>query len=370
MFPARNILLYPASLLYGLITGFRNFLFDAGIISSVSFPVPVISVGNLTVGGTGKTPHTEYLTEILRKDFRVAVLSRGYKRNSEGFRYAGASSKVSEIGDEPLQIYRKYPDALVAVDSDRVNGIDRILKETGNTGVVILDDGFQHRKVQPGLSILLSDYNRPFYRDYMLPYGNLREYRSNMKRADIIVVTKCPKNLNPIQRRLITKELCKFSYQVLFFTSLSYRAPKAVFENDGKNRQAPDLKQPRNSGIVLVTGIANPQPLKDYLMKFFDEIVEMIYPDHHGFSPDDIRAISDTLGKLTSDSRYVITTEKDAVRLMEIQDIVEPLRSALYYIPIGITFLNDEKEEFDKIVTGYVGKNRRDNGISQEKGDN
>jgi tetraacyldisaccharide 4'-kinase len=364
MRPTRNILLYPVSLLYGLITGFRNFLYDSGILSSTSFPLPIICVGNITVGGTGKTPHTEYLLTLLEKDFKVAVLSRGYKRKTRDFRVASPSSDVSETGDEPLQIFRKFPDVLVAVDQKRVSGVKRIMELAPETDIIILDDGFQHRSITPGLSIMLSDYERPFMRDYMLPFGYLREDKSNMRRADIILITKCAKNLNAIQRRLIVKEVGKAAYQNLFFTSFAYRAPMPVFARLNMEITRLDLARCTGCGIVLVTGIANPKPLKDYLQKFFSEITELTYPDHYSFREKDIDAIALAFYNLNSASKYLITTEKDAVRIREFPNLEEPLRSALYYIPVGIHFLNDDKKEFDNLVVDYVRKNRRNHRIS------
>ena len=234
----KNIFLYPISVLYGLITGFRNLLYDYRIIPSIEFRFPVICVGNITVGGTGKTPHTEYLVELLRKNFKVATLSRGYKRETRDFRIATSSAMVREIGDEPVQIFRNFPDVIVTVDRNRVNGVKRILKEYPETEVIILDDGFQHRKLTPGFSILLSDFERPFIRDHMLPYGNLRESKINMRRADIILITKSPEDLSAIQRRLIVKEINKSANQNLYFTSIRYKAPIAVFENHEGNSES------------------------------------------------------------------------------------------------------------------------------------
>jgi tetraacyldisaccharide 4'-kinase len=364
MAATRNILLYPVSLLYGLITGLRNFLYDSGILSSTSFPVPVICVGNITVGGTGKTPHTEYLLSLLEKDFKVAVLSRGYKRKTRDFRIASVSSDVSEIGDEPLQIFRKFPDVLVAVDRKRVRGVRFIMELSPQTEVIILDDGFQHRSITPGLSILLSDFERPFMRDYMLPFGNLREDKSNMRRADIILITKCAKNLNAIQRRIIVKEVGKAAYQNLYFTSFSYKAPMSLFGSRHEEANRLDLAKCAGSGIVLITGIANPRHLKEYLLKFFNEITELTYPDHYSFKENDIIDIESAYKNLASETRYLITTEKDAVRLREFTDIDEAVKSAFYYIPVTIHFLNDDKDEFDNLVVDYVRKNRRNHRIS------
>jgi tetraacyldisaccharide 4'-kinase len=360
----RNFLLYPFSILYGIITGFRNFLYNSNILQGTVFPIPVICVGNITVGGTGKTPHTEYLVDLLGKHFKVATLSRGYKRETCDFRIASISSSVREIGDEPLQMIRKFPGTLVTVDRNRVNGVRRILDISSETEVIILDDGFQHRSISPGCSILLSDFERPYMNDHMLPYGNLREYKSNMRRADIILITKCPKNLNPIQRRLLVKEVGKAPYQNIFFTSLSYRSPLPVFGNQDTDLTHVDLAKCAGSGIALITGIANPKPLREYLQKFFTEITELTFPDHYSYKEKDIAALTAAFNDLRSSTRYIMTTEKDAVRLREFTGMEESVKSALFYVPVGIQFLNDDKVEFDNLITCYVRKNRRHNKVT------
>jgi tetraacyldisaccharide 4'-kinase len=364
----KNILLYPVSLLYGLITGIRNFLYNAGILPSVEFPFPVICVGNITVGGTGKTPHTEYIAGLLTENFKVATLSRGYKRKTRDFRIASSSALVSEIGDEPMQIFRNFPDVLVTVDRNRIEGVNRILKEYPETEVIILDDGFQHRRITPGFSILLSDFERLFFRDHMLPYGNLRESKGNMKRADMILITKSPENISPIQRRLIVKEIDKSPYQNLYFTTFRYKPPVPVFENCLEGMQN-DFSEYAGCGIVLITGIANPLPLKEYLQKSYSEIIHLSFPDHHSFNEKDLLSFSSAYNNLNSAHRYLFTTEKDAVRLREFTDIAEPIRSAFFYIPVGIHFLNEDKDEFDNLIINYVRKNHRNNRVSEGKRD-
>jgi tetraacyldisaccharide 4'-kinase len=360
----RSIFLYPLSLLYGLITAVRNFLYNAEILKSHEFSIPVISIGNLTVGGTGKTPHAEYIIDLLRKSFKVAILSRGYKRATGGFRYADTTSRVMDIGDESLQIFRKFQDIIVAVDRDRVNGVNSILNEKPETGVIILDDAFQHRRITPGFSILLTDFERLMIKDALLPYGNLRENINNMSRADIILITKSPENISPIQRRIIVKEINKAPYQNLYFTSIIYKDPVAVFESNNTPVSLMSLSQGNNSGIVLVTGIANTNPLYEYLQKSFSEIIHLSFGDHHNFTENDIEKITAAWSGLKSKSKYIITTEKDAVRLQEFTNFAEPLRSSFFYIPIGIIFLNDDKDEFDNLIVDYVRKNKRNNSIS------
>ena len=360
----RTVFLYPLSLLYGLITDARNFLFDNGVLKSEEFKIPVICVGNITSGGTGKTPHIEYLIELLRKDFNVALLSRGYKRKSCGFRIAGPSSGVRDIGDEPMQIYRKFPDITVAVDTKRVRGIQNILKEKPDTSVILLDDGFQHRKVTPGFSILLTEFDRLMIRDSLLPYGNLRESISNTRRADIILVTKSPENISPINRRIISKEIDKAPYQNLYFTSLTYDAPKPLFEKVAEELFDFNGKVQEETGIVLVTGIANPRQIAGYLKRNVSEIVHLQFPDHHNFKQADIEKIHNAFIALKSSVKYVITTEKDAARLREFTNIAEPVRSSFYYIPVRVIFLNNDKPEFDNIIADYVRKNKRNNRVS------
>jgi tetraacyldisaccharide 4'-kinase len=360
----RSILLYPFSIIYGLVTGIRNFLYNSEILSSQSFNIPVICIGNLTVGGTGKTPHTEYLAGLLGREFKVAVLSRGYRRKSKGFLLATRDSKVADIGDEPLQIYSKSNNIIVAVDNNRVNGVNSILESFPDTSVILLDDAYQHRRITPGFSILLSDYDRLFIHDHLLPYGNLREYPRNMDRADVILITKCPPGLSPIQRRIIVKEVNKSAYQNLYFTSVKYDDPLPVF---GDQRPFPRLLSKADAdrkGAVLVTGIANPEPLAEFLKDSFKELVHFRFNDHHEFTAGEIENIMSAWSKLKTPEKYIITTEKDAVRLREFTNIAEPGKSSFYYIPIGIFFLNDDKEEFDNLITDYVRKNKRNNRVS------
>jgi tetraacyldisaccharide 4'-kinase len=360
----KNIFLYPVSLIYGLITGIRNMMYNTGIIPSVEFHLPVICVGNITVGGTGKTPHTEYLAGLLRENFKVATLSRGYKRKTRDFRIVSSSSLVIEAGDEPIQIFRKFPDVIVTVDRNRVHGVKKILQANPETEVIILDDGFQHRRITPGFSILLSDYERLIIRDHLMPYGNLRENIGNMRRADIILITKSPADISPIHRRLIVKEVNKAPYQNLYFTSLTYNTPQPVFDTEDPEKTLSDPVQYDGCGIVLITGIANALMLKEYLQKTAGEIIHLSFPDHYNFKEKDISSIFKAYQDLKSHVKYVFTTEKDAVRLREFTNIAEPVRSAFFYIPVGIYFLNEDKEEFDNIIVDYVRKNKPNNRIS------
>jgi len=306
---------------------------------------------------------------LLRENFKVATLSRGYKRKTNDFRVATSTASVSDIGDEPMQIFRNFPDVTVTVDKNRVHGVNMILKQFPETEVIILDDAFQHRRITPGFSILLTDFERLIVRDHMLPYGNLRESKINMRRADMILITKSPENISPIQRRLIVKEIDKSPYQNLYFTTFRYRSPVPVFADSGKFIPN-DTEKGNGCGIVLITGIANPQPLKEHLAKSYSEITHLSFHDHHNFTEKDLQTITSAYYNLQSNSRYLFTTEKDAVRLREFVNIAEPIRSAFFYIPIGIYFLNEDKDEFDNLIINYVRKNHRNNRVSESKRDN
>lgn len=365
----KYILLYPFSLAWGVVTWFRNFLFNTGIIKGRVFRIPIICVGNITVGGTGKTPHCEYLINLLKKDFNVALLSRGYMRRSKGFVMAAPSSDTSDIGDEPMQVWLKNPDITVAADRDRVHGIETILQLKPDTGVIILDDGFQHRQVIPGLSILLTDFNRLIIHDHLLPYGELRESKKNICRADIIIVTKCPPNLTPIQRRIIVKDIKKAPWQHLYFTTYKYGDPQPVFPAITEKTEPFLMADANKTGALLVTGIASPGPLQNHAEKIFSHIKHLPFPDHHRYSEKDIATIATEFESFSSEGKIIITTEKDAVRLKEMINIVPPsLRSAFFFIPVCIEFLNDDRGEFDNLIISYVRKNKRNNGISQKQG--
>ncbi len=358
MFNSKNIFLYPVSLVYGLITEIRNLFYDRGIFKSEKFNIPIICVGNITIGGTGKTPHTEYLISLLKSDFNVAILSRGYKRKTSGFFLANQSSTVRDIGDEPLQIKRKFPEILVAVDPDRVNGVKRILELNPQTDVIILDDGFQHRNLTPGFSILLSDFNRPMPADSLIPYGSLRESMKNLKRADLLIITKAPADLSPDNRGKITSELRKSRGQEIFFTTLTYKKPVPVFGESKENIDF-ELVPSSDTGIILITGIANPAPLADHLRKNFNEIIHLSFPDHHNFSENEILSVSSVFKKLRSPIKYIVTTEKDAMRFKEFTKFTQEFKKAFFYVPAGIEFLNDGRVAFNNLITDYVRKNKR-----------
>jgi len=351
----KYLLLKLLSLFYGMFVSFRNELFNLKVLSSQEFDRPVISIGNITAGGTGKTPHTEYIAQLLKTNFKVGVLSRGYKRKTRGFQFVESTSKVRQVGDEPLQMKLKFEDLLVAVDANRVRGITKMLQSKPEPDVILLDDAFQHQYVNPGINILLTDYNRLITKDSLLPHGRLRESAFNKYRATIIIVTKCPKELQPIDERIITKELEIRPYQDLFFTNITYGSLKPVFPEDVSQVSA-DIKG--GSSILLVTGIANPAPLRDYLLENHNEISELIFPDHHQFSAKNIERIRSNFEAISKPNKIIVTTEKDVVRFRDAPDIPDLVRQNMFYIPVGISFLNNKAAEFNRKVFDYVKKNK------------
>ena len=331
-------ILFPFAILYGFITSVRNFLFDKGVLKSTSFNLPVIAVGNLSVGGTGKTPQIEYLIRLLSDKYKVATLSRGYKRKSEGFVLADQKSNAEILGDEPFQFYQKFPNVMVAVDANRTNGIQQLLSQNKKPEVILLDDAYQHRKVKAGFYILLTAYDDLYADDFMLPTGNLRESRNGAERANIIVVTKCPKVLSEEKQAEIRLKLKLNCSQQIFFTFIDY---DEVIFGASETIAVSDIKL---ESKVLLAGIAKPKPFFDFLKNENDEC--LTFPDHHHFSDADLEAI---LAK--ANGKKIITTEKDYVRLKDSE-----LVSHLYYLPIKSSFLNHQ-QNFDATILEYVKLN-------------
>lgn len=355
------IITFPLSLVYGLAVGLRNRLFDCNILKSAWFDIPVISVGNITVGGTGKTPHIEYLIRLLYKDYRIATLSRGYKRKTRDFILATKNSSVDEIGDEPRQLKQKFPDIIVAVDRKRVNGIKRLKQKEKHLNALLLDDAYQHRYVKPGLSILLVDYTQPVFSDYLLPFGNLRERIHETRRADIIIVTKFPEKINPLEKKILIKDLNVLPYQFLYFTTYEYKNPEPVFDiNESKKPDYQQIKKSKSS-ILLVTGIARPQPLVKFLSNYSDNIVEMKFPDHHKYTSSDMKKIEERFAWLSSKTKYILTTEKDAARFREIKKPDMEICSFMYYVPVEVKFLDDGAKKFNDDIIAYVNHKRKVN---------
>ncbi|HEY1196021.1 tetraacyldisaccharide 4'-kinase [Flavobacterium sp.] len=331
-------LFFPFAILYGFITSIRNFLFDKGILKSTSFDVPVIAVGNLSVGGTGKTPQIEYLIRLLSDKYKVATLSRGYKRKSKGFVLADQNSNAEILGDEPFQFYQKFPNVMVAVDANRTNGIQQLLSQNEKPEIILLDDAFQHRKVKAGFYILLTSYGDLYADDFMLPTGNLRESRSGAERANIVVVTKCPNVLSDEEQAEIRLKLKLNCSQQIFFTFIDY--DEVIFGVSEKMA----VSEIKSESKVLLAGIAKPKPFFDYLKNDNDEC--LTFPDHHHFSDADLDAIQNK-----ANGRKIITTEKDYVRLKD-----SKLVSQLYYLPIKSTFINHQ-QNFDATILEYVKSN-------------
>lgn len=349
-------ILFPLSLLYGLIIYVRNRLYDYQILKSNHFNIPLISVGNITVGGTGKTPHIEYLVDLLKSEFKVATLSRGYKRKTKGFILATTESTDREIGDEPKQIKQKFPEIDVAVDANRTNGINQLTAHNKDLDVILLDDAFQHRKVSANLSILLIDHSRPIDKDFILPYGNLREFASEKKRANIIIVTKSPKDLKPIDRRIIFNELNPYPFQHVFFTTFDYGKFQTMFNNS----KDIDSKSFEDFEILLVTGIANPRPLKEYIAENISKKIQVLeYSDHYDYKESDFKHIEQSFNSINSNEKIVITTEKDAMRLQKFSNIANNLKDAFFYIPIQVKFLNNRTDDFNQQIIEYVRKNKK-----------
>ncbi|MBQ9357738.1 MAG: tetraacyldisaccharide 4'-kinase [Prevotella sp.] len=357
--------LLPLSWLYGLAVKTRNFCFDVGLLRSRSFHVPVISVGNITVGGTGKTPHVEYLIRLLQKHYKVAVLSRGYKRKTKGYIVADENATARTIGDEPFQVKQKFPEATVAVCKKRTEGIDRLTLDDRELDVVLLDDAFQHRYVKPGINILLVDYHRLIIYDKLLPAGRLREPLNGKNRADIVIVTKCPKELKPMEFRVITKAMNLFPYQHLYFTTLSYDKPYPVF--DGEQT---DLSRQEGAHVMLLTCIASPRQLQEDIVGLLPEsavVSPVTFSDHHSFSEKDVDMLNSQFASMPQ-PRLVITTEKDAARLRDTDGLSPEFRKAVHALPVRIDFMQEGQQEmFDESIMGYVLKNSRNSILAKGK---
>lgn len=341
-----NAILTPFSWLYGIAVKLRNFCFNNGILKSVEFSIPVVSVGNITVGGTGKTPHVEYIIEALCRQYNIGVLSRGYKRATKGFILATDSLSPRDIGDEPFQIYHKYNGLItLAVCEDRRKGIREMMRINPELNLILLDDAFQHRYVKPKVNIVLIDYTRPPYEDSLLPLGTLREPMRRLMDADIVVVTKCPADISPMNLRIVKERLDLYPSQGLFFSTIRYADPMPVFPV--RNPSLASLNWLTEDDVLLcVTGIAYPKPLVKYLRRFSAKVKVIQFDDHHYFSRNDFEYIFDIFDKLEGRRKFIITTEKDSVRILNNAYYPPTLRHCIYYIPIRIGFLEQENHNF------------------------
>jgi tetraacyldisaccharide 4'-kinase len=365
-----RILLFPVSLLYALVVKLRNWCFDKKLLSSTAFNLPIICVGNLAVGGTGKSPMVELLIRLLKNRFEVAVLSRGYKRKTSGYALAGESTTALDIGDEPMQFHQKFPDVAVAVGEERIVAIPQLLHDRPDTKAIILDDAFQHRAVRAGLNILLTDYSNLFTRDWWLPSGDLRDAPSSYRRADIIIVTKCPEELSEEERRAIVIEIDLRPHQRIFFTSICYGEPyhitRPVTGEAGTTARAvndprpamkvdnprPAMKVDDGMEVLLVTGIANPAPLKRWLNEHSRTYYELAYGDHHIFTIDDLNTMTRRFDGIATENKIILTTEKDAVRLTKFRQELEGW--PFYVLPIRPWFLFGEEPVFNDLITKFI----------------
>lgn len=343
-----KILLSPFTFLYGIGITLRNFFYKNGLLKSVSFDIPTISVGNLTVGGAGKTPHIEYLIRLLRDYLNVATLSRGYKRKTKGFLVVNPEDTAERVGDEPLQFKRKFLDALITVGENRTMAIPEIISLAPTTQVVLLDDAYQHRAVQPGLNILLTEYSLPFTRDILLPSGRLREWRSAYKRADFIIVTKCPDELTASDRAALMEEIKPLPHQKIYFSYYQYEYSYPLFQKN--NRIAFQSKW----NVMSVCAIANAQYMTDYLKTQVESVRVMEYTDHHQFSKYDMSHLLRTFERWDADNKVIVTTEKDAMRLELHKDFLIENKLPILVLPIQVAFHGADKERFDEDIKAFL----------------
>jgi len=341
-------LLYPFTLLYDGITRLRNYFYDKGTLSSVQFSVPVISVGNLAMGGTGKTPHIEYLIRLLQKEYQLATLSRGYKRATKGFLLADEKSDAATIGDEPFQLFKKFPNTVVSVCEDRLVGIPQLLTLHPEVEVILLDDAFQHRRVRPGFQVLLTDYAEPFYHDHVLPAGNLRESRQGYKRAEVIIVSKCPSELSVSDRDFIRKKINPLPHQQVFFSKLHYGETYDFYSGQQLLTALP-------KEVLLISGIANSTPLVQHLEGLGHQVEQLKYPDHHYFKASDLEDIRKNMGKDWMGKRVIVTTEKDATRLYPHQQLLAEWALPIIILPVSVQLI-DVQEQFDQLIKTYVSR--------------
>lgn len=340
-----RLLLIPFALLYGLAVNIRNWLYDRKIMRSVAFNLPIVCVGNLAVGGTGKSPMVEYLVGRLHQKYKVATLSRGYKRKTKGYALANETTTATEIGDEPMLFHQKFPQVPVAVGEERIVAIPQLLHDRPETQVIILDDAFQHRAIEAGLNIVLTDYGNLYTRDFFMPTGDLRDARRSAARAQVIIVTKCPPDMDVAEKEAIRAELAPGANQRLFYTTIAYGAPYHILRKDFTF-----IKD--TTEVLLVTGIANPKPIKSYLEERVQAYYMQHYGDHHIFNIDDWKEIRARFEGLAGPEKLLLTTEKDAVRLLKFESELAEL--PVYVLPIEHRFLFGEGTGFDSIVTTFI----------------
>ncbi len=364
-----DLLLWMLSGIYAIVVRTRNWMFDNKILRSKAFDFPIISVGNLTVGGTGKTPHTEYIVSLLSQSMKVATLSRGYKRQTSGFVLADESATGETLGDESYQIKRKFPEVTVAVDGNRRRGISKLLanKDLQPLSAIVLDDAFQHRYVTPGLNILITDCNRLFTDDHILPYGRLREPIHSKIRANIIIVSKCPETLHPMDFRVISKKINIFPYQSLYFTTYQYGEIYPLFKDMASSQPitVADIKAEKMN-VLIVTGIVSPQGIYKHIEKFTRNYDKITFSDHHNFTQKDYLSIEKKFNK-TKNPKILLVTEKDAARIVNDNKLPEELKPSIYVLPIKVKFLSGQEPKFNQQLTTYVKENSRNIRLSKKE---
>jgi tetraacyldisaccharide 4'-kinase len=346
IFSVLRVLLYPFTLIYGAIVWLRNRMYDAGVFSSIEFSAPVIAVGNLSTGGTGKTPHIEYLVRLLQYRFRVATMSRGYKRHTQGFLLANSQTNALRIGDEPMQYHLKFPELAVSVAEERMTGIPALLQQRPDVEVILLDDAYQHRSVKAGLNILITDHARPFYKDHILPFGSLREGRDAYKRANVIIVSKCPPAMTQEQAKMIADNIRPLAHQQVFFTGVHYEQPYGLVSREPVSIAG--------KSIILVCGIARPEPLVAFLQTLSADVHTLPYADHHYFVTADLEEIKAAYQNWEKPDKIIVTTEKDAARLYLHLATLKDWDMPIAVLPIAVTIFFNKAADLDAIVANYV----------------
>lgn len=346
----RNLLFAPIALLYRLAVSLRHRLFDWGVLKSVRFDIPIICIGNITVGGTGKTPMAEMLIGYMSRSHRVALLSRGYGRRTKGYVEVHPEDHYRDVGDEPLQIKRKFPSAVVVCCEKRVEGIRRLCREHPEVDLIIMDDGFQHRYVDPKINVLMIDSTRPIQSDRMLPAGSLRDLPDQLYRAHYFIVTKCPERMAPIDRRILRKVLIKYAYQQIYFTRFESFTPQPVYPGE-----APAAPVTQRRRVIALSGIGNPKPFLQTLHERYDVVAELTHKDHYVYRVSDMEELAGLLGQ--HPDAVIVTTEKDAVKMCRRKKIPAVVRRSLYYLPIDIAFIEDSATDFLQKIEEDVRRN-------------
>lgn len=344
----RSIILFPFTLIYGLIINIRNYLYDNKYLRSTKFTFPIICIGNISTGGTGKTPHTNYLINLLKNEYNIAVLSRGYNRKTNGYLEVDTNSKAIDVGDEPLFYKWKHKDTIkVAVCEDRVFGVSQLASDVGIEMVYLLDDAFQHRNIKAGINIVLSDFNRIFTKDLLLPSGNLRESKKGIKRADIIIITKCPSPITSEEKQSLIRDIKPESYQHIFFSSMKYKEIYPLLIDRKIDTES-------ETEVILVCGISNPKYIILELSKRFKNVYNRTFSDHYNYKKEDINSIIRTYKNLENKNKVIITTEKDATRLFAYKDDFLKENINIYCLPIEVEFDLEDKKQFDKAIKHYL----------------